>query len=47
MSQFYQPNKLIYILSLLLLAIVAVVFPSIGQQSDPKAVRPRHVFPKS
>ena len=47
MSQFYQPNKLIYILSLLLLAIVAVVFPSIGQQSDPKAVRPRQVFPKN
>jgi len=47
MSQFYQPNKLIRILSLLLLAMVAVVFPCIGQQSDSKAVRPRQVFPKS
>jgi len=47
MSQFYQPNKLIHILSLLLLAIVAVVFPCVGQQSNPKAVRPRQVFPKN
>jgi Ca-activated chloride channel family protein len=47
MSQFYQFNKAILILSLLLLATVAVVFPTAAQQSDPKALRPRQVFPKN
>ena len=47
MSQFYQFNKSIITLSLLLLATLAVVFPIAGQQSNPKAVRPRQVFPRN
>ena len=46
MFQLYQANKTVRILSLILLAIVAVVFPCAAQQSDPNAVRPRQVFPK-
>jgi Ca-activated chloride channel family protein len=47
MSQFYQFDRSIRILSLLMLATVAVVVPTAAQQSDPKAVRPRQVFPKN
>jgi len=46
MSQFYQFNKSIVLLSLLL-ATIALVFPIAAQQSDAKAVRPRQVFPKN
>lgn len=46
MFQFYQSHKSTHILSLLL-ATLAVVFPCVAQQSDPKAVRPRQVFPKN
>ena len=47
MFQFYQSNRLIPILLSLLLATVAMVFPSSAQQSDPKAVRPRQVFSRN
>lgn len=47
MSQFYQFDKSIRILLLLMLATVAVVFPIAAQQSNPKAVRPRQVFPRN
>jgi Ca-activated chloride channel family protein len=46
MFQFYQPCKSIRFISLFLLAILAVVFPTFAQQSQ-KAVRPRLVFPKN
>ena len=47
MFQFYQPCKSIRFISLLLLAIVAVVLPAFAQQANQKAVRPRQVFPKN
>jgi VWFA-related protein len=47
MFQFYQSHKSIRILLLLLLAASAIVFTCLAQQSDPKAVRPRQVFPKN
>jgi Ca-activated chloride channel homolog len=47
MFQFYQPRKSIRFISLLLLAIVAVVLPIFAQQANQKAVRPRQVFPKN
>ena len=47
MFQFYQSHRLIPILLSLLLATVAIVFPASAQQSDPKAVRPRQVFPRN
>ena len=46
MFQFYQSSKS-RILSLFLLATLALVFPCRAQQSDRKAVRPRQVFPKN
>ena len=46
MFQFYQSSKS-RILSLFLLATLAIVFPCRALQSDPKAVRPRQVFPKN
>src|SRR5882672_2081780 len=47
MFQFYQSNKSIRTLLLVMLAIIAAVFPLRAQQSDSKAVRPRQVFPKN
>ncbi|HEX3281786.1 MAG TPA: VWA domain-containing protein [Pyrinomonadaceae bacterium] len=48
MFQFYQLKKSALLMSLLLLlATIAVVFPTAAQQSDPNAVRPRQVFPKN
>jgi Ca-activated chloride channel homolog len=47
MLQFYQSHKSIRILSLLLLATVAGMFPCLAQHSDPMSVRPRQVFPKN
>jgi VWFA-related protein len=46
MSQFYQFNKSIVVLSLLF-ATIALVCPTSAQQSDANAVRPRQVFPKN
>src|SRR6266849_1111054 len=46
MFQFYQSSTS-RILSLFLLATLAIVFPCRAQQSDRKAVRPRQVFPKN
>ena len=47
MLQFYQSIKSTGTLSLVMLAIIVVVFPLSGQQSNSKAVRPRQVFPKN
>jgi len=46
MFQFYQSSTS-RILSLFLLATLAIVLPCRAQQSDSKAVRPRQVFPKN
>jgi Ca-activated chloride channel family protein len=47
MFQFCQPIKSIRTLLLVMLAIIALMFPLRAQQSDSKAVRERRVFPKN